>query len=171
MTQTAQTAITPLQRLAKVLQLGTPSTYRSHTYVNGESLYFPTGRVYGGQVIAQAMMAASKTVSPSRLPNSIHGYFISAGDIRQDLLFDVENLRDGRSFSARRVNVTQAQGSILTAIASFQEQGQDGIEFADPMPEAAYGTICREVFVCQILCGKVAVRHSSCDAHDYVGCR
>ena len=135
MTQTAQTAITPLQRLAKVLQLGTPSTYRSHTYVNGESLYFPTGRVYGGQVIAQAMMAASKTVPPSRLPNSIHGYFISAGDIRQDLLFDVENLRDGRSFSARRVNVTQAQGSILTAIASFQEQGQDGIEFADPMPE------------------------------------
>ena len=72
MTQTAQTAITPLRRLAKVLQLGTPSTYRSHTYVNGESLYFPTGRVYGGQVIAQAMMAASKTVPPSRLPNSIH---------------------------------------------------------------------------------------------------
>ena len=47
----------------------------------------------------------------------------------------MENLRDGRSFSARRVNVTQAQGSILTAIASFQEQGQNGIEFADPMPE------------------------------------
>ena len=130
-----ETAITPLQRLAKVLQLGTPSTYRNHTYVNGESLYFPTGRVYGGQVIAQAMMAASKTVPPSRLPNSIHGYFISAGDIRQDLLFDVESLRDGRSFSARRVNVTQAQGSILTAIASFQEQGQEGVEFADPMPE------------------------------------
>lgn len=130
-----ETAITPLQRLAKVLQLGTPSMYRNHMYVNGESLYFPTGRVYGGQVIAQAMMAASKTVSPSRLPNSIHGYFISAGDIRQDLLFDVENLRDGRSFSARRVNVTQAQGSILTAIASFQEQGQEGVEFADPMPE------------------------------------
>ena len=86
-----ETAITPLQRLAKVLQLGTPSMYRNHMYVNGESLYFPTGRVYGGQVIAQAMMAASKTVSPSRLPNSIHGYFISAGDIRQDLLFDVEN--------------------------------------------------------------------------------
>ena len=73
MTQTAQTAITPLQRLAKVLQLGTPSTYRSHTYVNGESLYFPTGRVYGGQVIAQAMMAASKTVPPSSLQNSIAG--------------------------------------------------------------------------------------------------
>ncbi len=131
----AQAESTPLQRLTRVLQLGKPSTYRSHTYVNGESLYFPTGRVYGGQVIAQAMMAASETVSPSRLPNSIHGYFISAGDIRQDLLFDVENLRDGRSFSARRVNVTQAQGAILTAIASFQEQGQKSIEFADSMPE------------------------------------
>lgn len=47
-----ETAITPLQRLAKVLQLGTPSMYRNHMYVNGESLYFPTGRVYGGQVIA-----------------------------------------------------------------------------------------------------------------------
>ena len=130
-----QTDMTPLQRLAKVLQLGTPSNYRNHTYINGESLYFPTGRVYGGQVIAQSLMAASRTVAPSRLPNSIHGYFISAGDIRQDLLFDVENLRDGRSFSARRVNVTQAQGSILTAIASFQEHDQEGIEFADPMPE------------------------------------
>ena len=55
-----ETAITPLQRLAKVLQLGTPSMYRNHTYVNGESLYFPTGRVYGGQVIAQAMMPRPK---------------------------------------------------------------------------------------------------------------
>lgn len=56
-------------------------------------------------MIAQSLIAASKTVDPSRLPNSIHGYFISAGDIHQDLLFDVK-LRDGRSFSARRVNVT-----------------------------------------------------------------
>lgn len=70
-----QTDMTPLQRLAKVLQLGTPSNYRNHTYINGESLYFPTGRVYGGQVIAQSLMAASRTVAPSRLPNSIHGYF------------------------------------------------------------------------------------------------
>ena len=57
-----QPEVTPLQRLTKVLKLGTPSTYRDHTYVNGESLYFPTGRVYGGQVIAQSLIAASKTV-------------------------------------------------------------------------------------------------------------
>ena len=69
-----------------------------------------------------------------RLPHSIHGYFIAPGDIHQDLLFDVENLRDGHSFSARRVNVTQSQGSILTAIASFQTKDQPGVEYFDPMP-------------------------------------
>ena len=53
-----QPEVTPLQRLTKVLKLGTPSIYRDHTYVNGESLYFPTGRVYGGQVIAQSLIAA-----------------------------------------------------------------------------------------------------------------
>ncbi|NMN00088.1 acyl-CoA thioesterase II [Bifidobacterium sp. DSM 109958] len=131
----AQKTVTPLEHLVKVLELGEPSQYRSHTYVNGESLYFPTGRVYGGQVIAQSVMAASKTVPSGRLPHSIHGYFIAAGDIRQDVLFDVELLRDGRSFSARRVNATQAEGPILTAITSFQEKGQTGVEYADPMPE------------------------------------
>lgn len=132
MTQAKPT--TPLAHLVHVLELGEPSQYRSHTYINGESLYFPTGRVYGGQVIAQSVIAAAKTVPEGRLPDSIHGYFISAGDIRQDVLFDVEMLRDGRSFSARRVNVTQAEGPILTAIASFQKKGQTGVEYADPMP-------------------------------------
>lgn len=125
---------TPLDDLVRVLSLGEPSQYRSHTYINGESMYFPTGRVYGGQVIAQAVVAASKTVPEGRLPHSIHGYFVSAGDIHQDILFDVENLRDGRSFSSRRVNATQSQGSILTSISSFQEINQDGVEFADSMP-------------------------------------
>lgn len=126
---------TPLERIAHVLNLGEPSAYRDHTYVNGESLYFPTGRVYGGQVMAQSLIAASKTVPEDRLPNSIHGYFIAPGDIHQDVLFDVENLRDGHSFSARRVNVTQSEGTILTAIVSFQKQGQTGVDFFDPMPE------------------------------------
>ncbi|MFT8592075.1 MAG: acyl-CoA thioesterase domain-containing protein [Bifidobacterium sp.] len=126
---------TPLDDLVRVLSLGEPSEYRSHTYINGESMYFPTGRVYGGQVIAQAVVAASKTVPHGRLPHSIHGYFVSAGDIRQDILFDVENLRDGKSFSSRRVNATQSQGSILTSISSFQEPNQQGVEFADAMPD------------------------------------
>ena len=133
MTQTQ--TVTPLTHLTQVLRLAEPSAYRDHTYINGESLYFPTGRVYGGQVIAQSVIAAAKTVDKDRLPHSVHGYFISAGDIHQDLLFDVETLRDGRSFSSRRVNVTQSQGAILTAIASFQAQGQEGVEFSDRMPD------------------------------------
>lgn len=128
------TAQTAMERLLPVLALGEPVEYRNHTYINGESLYFPTGRVYGGQVIAQSLIAASKTVDDEHLPHSIHGYFIAAGDIRQDLLFDVETLRDGRSFASRRVNVTQSEGPILTAIASFQQAGQAGVEFADAMP-------------------------------------
>ncbi|NEG69543.1 acyl-CoA thioesterase [Bifidobacterium choloepi] len=133
-TNGAEEANARLRRLVNVLRLGDPSEYRGHTYINGESMYFPTGRVYGGQVIAQSLIAASKTVPEGREPNSIHGYFIAPGDIHQDLLFDVENLRDGHSFSARRVNVTQAEGPILTAIASFQKSGQTGVDFADPMP-------------------------------------
>lgn len=131
---TQEEATTPLEHVVNVLQLGEPSEYRGHTYINGESMYFPTGHVYGGQVIAQSIIAASKAVPAHRLPHSIHGYFVTAGDIRQDLLFDVERLRDGRSFSTRRVNVTQSKGAILSAMASFQEDGQEGVEFADEMP-------------------------------------
>lgn len=127
-------ATSPLGHVIDVLQLSKPTIKHDHTYLTGESLYFPTGRVYGGQVIAQSVMAAAASVETNRLPNSIHGYFITAGDIHQDVHFDVERLRDGRSFSARRVNVTQDKGAILTAIASFQVQGQPGITFADTMP-------------------------------------
>lgn len=113
---------TPIDRIVDVLSLSEPTTSLRHTYIKGESLYFPTGRVYGGQVIAQSVVAASKTVPEGRLPHSIHGYFITAGDIHQNVLFDVENLRDGRSFSSRRVNATQKDGAIFTAITSFQDR-------------------------------------------------
>ncbi|WP_018143216.1 acyl-CoA thioesterase [Alloscardovia criceti] len=125
---------TPLEHIIDVLTLRDAHEINGHTYISGDSMYFPTGRVYGGQVIAQSVMAASQTVE-DRLPHSLHGYFISPGDIQQDVLFDVENLRDGRSFSSRRVNVTQEEGTILTSIASFQKPHQEGVDFADPMPE------------------------------------
>lgn len=126
---------TALDHISQVLNLQRTARESNHTYLTGEGLYFPTGRVYGGQVIAQSVLAAAATVPAGRLPNSIHGYFITAGNINQHLNFDVENLRDGRSFSARRINVTQDHGAILTAIASFQESGQTGLEYADPMPQ------------------------------------
>ncbi|MCI1902149.1 MAG: thioesterase family protein [Bifidobacteriaceae bacterium] len=124
----------PIDHLVHVLGLEEPSHHDGHTFVTGESLYFPTGRVYGGQVIAQSLMAGAASVPDDRLPHSIHGYFIAPGDIHQDVLFDTETLRDGRSFSARRINATQSQGAILTAIASYQVDGQSGIDFHDPAP-------------------------------------
>jgi acyl-CoA thioesterase-2 len=128
-------SVAPIDHLVHVLGLGTPSAHDGHTFVTGESLYFPTGRVYGGQVIAQSLMAGALTAPDTRLPHSIHGYFIAPGDIHQDVLFDTEKLRDGRSFSARRINATQSNGAILTAIASYQEDGQVGVDFHDPAPQ------------------------------------
>ncbi len=101
----------------------------------GASVPHPNGRVFGGQVLAQALLAAGRTVADGRLPHSLHGYFLRAGDVRQDIDFTVERLRDGRSFTARRTHALQGGAPILSMIASFQES-QPGFEYADPMPAA-----------------------------------
>ncbi|KQT01096.1 acyl-CoA thioesterase [Cellulomonas sp. Leaf395] len=100
---------------------------------SGRSLPQPRGRVFGGQVLAQALLAAGRTVDDARLPHSMHGYFLRAGDVREPIAFAVERLRDGRSFSARRTHALQGGDAILSMIASFQED-QPGIDYADPMP-------------------------------------
>ncbi|GMA26580.1 acyl-CoA thioesterase II [Luteimicrobium album] len=107
----------------------------------GETLHQPNGRVYGGQVLAQALTAAWRTVggpdgdgTGTRLPHSLHGYFLRAGDLDVPVDLTVERLRDGRSFSARRTHAIQHGRPILSMIASFQEQ-QDGIEFQAPAPK------------------------------------
>jgi len=100
----------------------------------GLSLPQPQGRVFGGQVLAQALLAAGRTVPDGRLPHSMHGYFLRPGDDSAPIGFAVERLRDGRSFSARRTHALQAGVPILSMIASFQEQ-QPGIEYAESMPE------------------------------------
>lgn len=108
---------------------GEPDTF------GGASLPQPNGRVFGGQVIAQALLAAGRTLDPARLPHSLHGYFLRAGDVREPIDFAVERLRDGRSFSARRTHAFQGGSPILSMISSFQEH-QDGFDYADPMPSA-----------------------------------
>jgi len=90
-------------------------------------------RVFGGQVLAQSVMAASRTVDPERAIHSLHGYFLRPGDPAQNITFGVQRLRDGRSFSARRVHAYQNGDPILSMIASFQEPAQ-GLEHSDPMP-------------------------------------
>ncbi|MGZ5394978.1 MAG: acyl-CoA thioesterase [Mycobacterium sp.] len=76
------------------------------------------GRVFGGQLLAQAMQAATATVS-DHLPQSLHAYFVRSGDSDTPLDIDVERVRDGRSISTRQVTVAQGGRTLLTAIASF----------------------------------------------------
>lgn len=94
---------------------------------------FPSRRVFGGQVLGQAMMAASLTVDPARPVHSMHGYFLRPGDPLVPIAFEVENLRDGRSFSARRVLAIQHGRPIAGMSASFQTS-DEGLDHADRMP-------------------------------------
>jgi acyl-CoA thioesterase II len=93
----------------------------------------PHGRVFGGQVLAQALVAAQRTVDADRPVHSMHGYFLRAGDSSEPITFAVERLRDGRSFSARRTHALQFGLPILSMIASFQRPAV-GLDHAEPMP-------------------------------------
>ncbi|MCT6900392.1 MAG: thioesterase family protein, partial [Bifidobacterium sp.] len=100
----------------------------------GKSLDFPTGRLYGGQLLGQAIMAGGRTVPEGRLPHSMHAYYLRTGLLNQDVQAEVETIRDGRSFSSRRVDLHQGERTILNALLSYQQVGQEGIRYADPMP-------------------------------------
>jgi acyl-CoA thioesterase-2 len=96
----------------------------------------PAGRmrVFGGQVAAQALVAAGRTVDPSRTVHSLHGYFVRPGDETEPITYAVENIRDGRSFSVRRSVAIQRGKTIFFMSASFQ-RGETGLDHHDPMPE------------------------------------
>jgi len=100
----------------------------------GASQPQPGGRVFGGQVLAQSLVAAQRTVDVERPVHSMHGYFLRAGDSTVPITFAVERLRDGRSFSARRVHALQFGRPILSMIASFQLPAS-GLDHAEPMPD------------------------------------
>lgn len=91
------------------------------------------GRVFGGQVLGQSLLAAARTVEAARPPHSLHAYFLRPGDSNQPIEFVVERLRDGRSFSARQVHAIQFGRPILTMMVSFQLPAS-GFDHAEPMP-------------------------------------
>lgn len=89
--------------------------------------------LYGGQIAAQALMAAGLSVPDGRFPHSLHGYFLRPGQRAKPVVFKVERDRDGRSFSARRVSAVQDGLVIFDLTASFQVS-EPGGEYAVPMP-------------------------------------
>ncbi|MFC5993305.1 acyl-CoA thioesterase [Pseudonocardia hispaniensis] len=90
-------------------------------------------RVFGGQVAGQALVAAGRTVPEDRPVHSLHGYFIRPGDPRVPIIYETERVRDGRSFTTRRVLAIQHGEAIFSLAASFQ-LAQDGLEHSEPMP-------------------------------------
>ena len=92
------------------------------------------GRMFGGQVLGQALMAATHTVEGDRVNHSLHGYFMRAGDATKPVLYRVERDMDGRSFNTRRVVAIQNGQPILNLAASFQVQ-EEGMHHASAMPE------------------------------------
>lgn len=106
----------------------------SKTEFVGRTQWMPHGRVFGGQVLAQALIAAMRTMVDGRAPHSLHSYFLRPGDINKEIAFSVEILRDGRSFSARRVHALQDGQPIFSMIASFQDPDA-GLEHQSLMPQ------------------------------------
>jgi acyl-CoA thioesterase-2 len=90
-------------------------------------------RVFGGQVLGQALVAASRTVDAERHVHSLHGYFLRPGDTAVPIVYRTEQTRDGRTFSSRRVVGSQSGRTIFYMSASYQ-RAELGLDHADPMP-------------------------------------
>lgn len=99
------------------------------------NMNYPWGRVYGGQVAAQGLFAAAQTVDPAYLPHSIHAYFIRQGLSDEPIMYEVDRIRNGRSFVTRRVLARQAGGVMLNLSASFQRPEDEPAALAITMPD------------------------------------
>lgn len=91
-------------------------------------------RIFGGQVAAQALVAAGRTVPTDRAVHSLHAYFLVGGDPAVPVVYQVDRIRDGRSFTTRRVVAIQHGRAIFHLSASFQVP-EEGVAHADPMPD------------------------------------
>lgn len=99
----------------------------------GRGPRYPWGGLYGGQIVAQALVAAAATTDPVLRPHSLRAYFIRAGDHDEPVRYQVDRLRDGRSFTTRRVVATQDVGVILNLEASFTSpRGDDAVQTSRP---------------------------------------
>jgi acyl-CoA thioesterase-2 len=132
-TQSQQEAMRSLLETMSLRSLG-PND-RGEQMFTGPSQQTRHGRVFGGQILGQSMMAATLTVDQPRPVHSMHAYFMRPGDASQPIHFDVENMRDGGSFSARRVRAMQHDRILLSMTASFQRPDGDAFDHQHDMPE------------------------------------
>lgn len=118
-----------IQELLSILNL----EKLEHNLYRGRSPQVKWQRVFGGQTIAQALVAAQGTVEPDRHVHSLHGYFMRPGDITVPIVYEVDRIRDGGSFTTRRVVAIQHGHAIFSLEASFQVD-EAGLEYQMPMP-------------------------------------
>lgn len=124
----------PLDAFLATLNLLDTGARTSKDIFTGASQWMPHGRVFGGQVAAQSIVAATRTVPEDRPIHSMRGYFLRPGDIREPITFAVERIHDGNSFSTRIVQAYQFGQQIWSMIASFQIE-EDGLDHSQRMPE------------------------------------
>jgi acyl-CoA thioesterase-2 len=105
-----------------------------HNLYRGRSPQVEWQRVFGGQTIAQALVAAQRTVEPDRYVHSLHGYFMRPGDIKVPIVYEVDRIRDGGSFTTRRVLAIQHGQAIFSLEASFQVD-EKGLEHQFALPD------------------------------------
>ena len=123
----------PLANLLTALDLTNTQARTEEDIFIGPSQWMPLGRVFGGQVLAQSLVAAQRTLADERIVHSMHGYFLRPGKVELPITFSVDRIHDGRSFSTRRTQAYQDGLPILSMIASFQDQ-EDGFEHQIEMP-------------------------------------
>jgi len=123
----------PVSGLIAALDLTDTGARTSEDIFTGISQWQPLGRVFGGQVLAQSLIAAMRTIGEDRFVHSMHGYFLRPGDVNQPITFSVDRIHDGRSFSTRRTQAYQGGQPILSMIASFQT-ADEGLEHQTDMP-------------------------------------
>lgn len=123
----------PLSGLLDTLDLADTGARTSEDIFTGPTQWMPHGRVFGGQVLAQSLVAAQRTIGEGRHPHSMHGYFLRPGNIDEPITFSVDRIHDGRSFSTRRTQAYQRGLPILSMIASFQDE-DTGLDHQIDMP-------------------------------------
>jgi acyl-CoA thioesterase-2 len=138
--------LSPVNAMLAALTLSSTSARTREDIFTAPSQWQPHGRVFGGQVMAQAALGAMHTIDPERIIHSLHGYFLRPGDVEEEITLSVDRIHDGRSFSTRRVQAYQKGQPIFSMIASFQDENPgldhharmpDGIPDPETLPSAA----------------------------------